>query len=118
MNPKRDIFDWAYLTGLGCFFLVILTVVVIAMLDGLLGLENPVIANVVAMVIVLTGLVCVVLLWIEGVGWLFSEWKNRSIEANLGILAFLVIGPVFAAFVLHFLKKRETFRPKEIERRV
>jgi hypothetical protein len=62
----------------------------------------PLIAGIVAIIAI-----CILMLWIEAWVWLFENWKGRETELNLALIAFLIIGPVFAAYIMHFLRAKK-----------
>lgn len=105
MRTTRDVFDWASLLSL-------LAVVVLILLGiGLLALESSGVGNVspptpLVAVLVITFALGVLLLWIEAWIWIVRGWRMRSTELNLGLIIFMLIGPVFAAFGIHFFSKR------------
>ena len=49
---------------------------------------------------------CVLILWISGLKWVISTQNQRSQEKNVLLYALLFIGPVFAGYVIYFIRKQ------------
>jgi hypothetical protein len=57
------------------------------------------------------------LLWVEGWIFLCEGWADRSYGRNALIVSFQLLGPVFAAYTLHFVRKasqRERLTPPPV----
>ena len=60
-------------------------------------------------------LACTAVLWIEGWVFLFEGWRDRAFGLNLLILVFVLMGTVFAAYTLHFVRKKKLLRTQSNE---
>lgn len=108
-NPNAKIFDLAAKVGIGCVLLMMVGVLTMFIVENIFlrseGFAGfPELQPVFVFVVLLLG-VCVFTLWIEGWMWAITDWKNRSMEMNIAMILFLLIGPVFAGYILHYFKK-------------
>jgi hypothetical protein len=105
MKTTRNVFDWASLLSLSAVAALILLGI------GFLALESSGVGNIsppipLVELLVLTFTLGVIMLWIEAWIWIARGWRTRSVELNLGLIIFMLIGPVFAAYGIHFFSKR------------
>jgi len=113
MNTRiAKIFDLAALCGLICIGFLFFGIVLTNIMEYLLfGFNNPdfkgfySIQPLFLIVSLLFG-VCVILLWVEAFLWIIYNWKNRSPEVNAALILFMMIGPVFAGYIIHYYKKK------------
>ncbi len=107
MRRGRNVYDWACLVSLIAFLILLLIAVGLVVAEYAFGMEGatplaPLITGIVAIIAA-----CILMLWIEAWVWLFENWKGRGVEMNLAFIAFIIIGPVFAAYSMHFLRARK-----------
>jgi hypothetical protein len=106
MKRRRNIFDWAFLVSLIAFLILLLIAVGLLIAEYALNIEGPSPLAPLIAGIVLIMATCILILWIEAWVWLLEDWKGRGIEMNLALIAFIIIGPVFAAYIIHFLRAK------------
>ncbi len=108
-DPNSKIFDLAAKVGIGCVLLMAVGVLAMFIVENIFFRNEgfagfPALQPVFVAIALLFG-VCVFALWIEGWMWAITDWKNRSMEMNIVMSLFLLIGPVFAGYILHYFKK-------------
>ena len=110
MKDRRNIFDWACLVSLIAFLILLLTAVGLLVAEYAFGMRGPTpLAPLITSVVAVMA-ACIFILWIESWIWLFQNWKERTVEINLALVAFIIIGPVFAAYIVHFMRARKLRR--------
>lgn len=104
MKPTRNIFDWASLLSLLSVVILIILGVVLLILEST-GFSDFAAPTPLVVLLVFIFTVGVIMLWVEAWIWISRGWKRRSLELNLGLILFMLIGPVFAAYGIHFFSK-------------
>ncbi len=106
---NTKMFDLAAKLGIGCVLIMVMGALLAFLVElsffreeGFAGF--PALQPVFLAVALLFG-VCVLVLWIEGWMWLITDWKHRPMGMNMAMSLFLVVGPVFAGYILHYWKK-------------
>lgn len=112
MKTKRSVFDWASLLSLLSVAALILLGIGCLIIEATVhGEISPPIPLVVSLVLVFT--LGVIALWIEAWIWTVSGWNKRSTALNLALILFVLIGPVFAAYGIHFFARNRSNVLKE-----
>jgi len=109
ISVNGRLFDIASILGL----FSVVALFIIAFIMGALGKLSGSVpteaaqscAQVIALCAVILFALATILLWVEG--WIFIRegWENRSYITNAFLIVFQIMGPVFAAFILHFLRR-------------
>ncbi|MBN8709818.1 MAG: hypothetical protein BGO12_11305 [Verrucomicrobia bacterium 61-8] len=107
MKGRRNVFDWASLLSLSSVLALILLGIGLLVLESI-GSDYFSVLVPVAALLVLVFVLGVMLLWIEAWIWIVSGWAKRSTELNLGLILSMLIGPVFAAYGIHFFRRRRS----------
>lgn len=118
---RRDIADTACVTGFICIGLLLIMAFLLLLLDptskGEIGgsmYENTVKCLAIAISFVL--ILSVAVLWWHACKWTIKNSHLHAPMFNWGLILFILIGPMFAAFILHFVRKGEKGSLLELEK--
>ena len=112
MKKQRNIFDWACLISLICFFLMIFAFVGFVISEDVLGFFQPYPLILFANCVVFVMAVCIFILWIESWVYFFEYQNERTSGKNLSLFLWTAIGIPIMTYYLHFVRAK---RKKEEE---
>lgn len=113
------VFDLAAISGLICVGLLFFGLILMNAIEfTLFGFNNPEfqgfsIVRPLFLIISLLFGACVFLLWVEACLWIKHDLNNRSLEINAALILFVLIAPIFAAFILHYYIKKKVGSPHD-----
>jgi hypothetical protein len=108
-STSRRVFEIASILAVLSFGAMVVLALIVATRRGTMavsttGTPQNIEQAIAVCLVALFGLTTLVL-WIEGWMFIWAEWDERSAIRNGVLVIFQVIGPVFAAFILHFLRR-------------
>jgi hypothetical protein len=107
---KKPLVQVACAASIICFFAMIVLVVLLFVLEQIVqppdDFKGFSWAQPVAIFLMSIFLISILALWLEAWTIVIRGWKLHSPWFSFACIAFLIVGPVFAAYTFHFLKKR------------
>jgi hypothetical protein len=112
ISIERRLFDIASVIGLFSVVFLFVIVLIMGAFEELFP-EAPTeraesCAQLIALCAIFLFALTTILLWVEGWIFIWAGWGSRSYLANAFLIVFQIMGTVFAAFILHFVRRSAT----------